>query len=148
VLLTFGTPSAAHLQKLRTDATARALTYSEIGATSDEVMPPEYRHDELVVLVVAPFGPLRTIAPCRIVSVVDDETRFGFAYGTLPEHPEQGEEAFVCERSPAGGVTFRVRAFSRPHDPLARIGAPISRWVQTRTTRGYLNAMRDFVSDS
>jgi uncharacterized protein (UPF0548 family) len=97
------------------------------------------------VLVVATVGPLRVVAPCRIIAVVDEPSRFGFAYGTLPGHPEQGEEAFVCEQSADGTVIFRVRAFSRPRDPLARLGAPVSRWVQTRATRSYLKALQQFV---
>src|SRR4051794_8053903 len=34
------------------------------------------------------------VIPCRIVYVVDEPRRRGFAYGTLPDHPEQGEESF------------------------------------------------------
>ncbi|MGH3331375.1 MAG: DUF1990 family protein, partial [Nocardioidaceae bacterium] len=34
-------------------------------------------------------------APVRVVYVVDETHRKGFAYGTLPGHPESGEEAFV-----------------------------------------------------
>ena len=97
------------------------------------------------LLVVAPAGPLRVSVPCRIVSVVDEPGRFGFAYGTLPGHPEQGEESFVCETGADGVVRFHIRAFSRPHDPLARLGAPISRFIQVRTTRAYLRAMESFV---
>ena len=46
--------------------------------------------------VVVTLGtPIVALAvPCRIVSVIDGQTRWGFAYGTLPGHPEQGEEAF------------------------------------------------------
>ncbi len=32
---------------------------------------------------------------CRIVVVVDEPNRYGFAYGTLSVHPERGEESFV-----------------------------------------------------
>ena len=32
---------------------------------------------------------------CRVVAIVDEPDRFGFAYGTLPVHPEQGEESFL-----------------------------------------------------
>ncbi|WP_189130723.1 DUF1990 family protein [Wenjunlia tyrosinilytica] len=58
-------------------------------------------------------GPLRVAAPCRVVWTVDDERRTGFAYGTLPGHPERGEEAFVVEFD-GDAVTLTVTAFSRP----------------------------------
>jgi uncharacterized protein (UPF0548 family) len=46
----------------------------------------------VTVILTLPIGPVRAIAACRIVGVVEEPTRFGFAYGTLPLHPEQGEE--------------------------------------------------------
>jgi uncharacterized protein (UPF0548 family) len=100
------------------------------------------------VLVVVRQGPLSTIAPCRIVYVVEEPERFGFAYGTLPGHPEQGEEAFLVERSPDGNVRLTITAFSRPRDPLARMGGLVTRWIQTRTTKAYLDAMKGLAPDS
>ena len=39
----------------------------------------------------------------------------GFGYGTLPGHPERGEEAFVVGRDDADGVWFEVpRSAARP----------------------------------
>jgi uncharacterized protein (UPF0548 family) len=40
--------------------------------------------------VLAHLGPIRV--PCRVVYVLDEPERRGFAYGTLPGHPESGEE--------------------------------------------------------
>jgi uncharacterized protein (UPF0548 family) len=34
-----------------------------------------------------------------------------------------------------------VLSFSRTVDPLARLGTPVTRWVQKRVTRGYLTAL-------
>jgi uncharacterized protein (UPF0548 family) len=95
------------------------------------------------LLVLLRPGPLFAIAVCRIVYVIDDADRFGFAYGTLPGHPEQGEEAFVVERRD-NGVVFRVIAFSRPIETLARLGSPVARMIQRRVTLGYLSSLRDF----
>jgi len=77
----------------------------------------------------------------RVVYVVDEPAHYGFAYGTLPAHPEQGEEAFHVERD-GDRLRFRVVAFSRPRHPLARLGAPVGRFLQRRTIRSYLEAMR------
>ena len=49
--------------------------------------------------VIVHLGPVR--APCRVVYVVDEPDRRGFAYGTLPGHAESGEERFVVRYDPA-----------------------------------------------
>lgn len=50
-------------------------------------------------------------APCRIVGEIDEPDCWGFAYGTLPGHPEQGEEAFVVTLRGNEAVTLRVTRF-------------------------------------
>src|SRR5882724_4791350 len=50
------------------------------------------------VAVVARFLGLWCLNACRIVYVVEERGplhRFGFAYGTLPDHVETGEERFL-----------------------------------------------------
>jgi uncharacterized protein (UPF0548 family) len=84
---------------------------------------------------------------CRIVAVVDEPDRFGFAYGTLPNHPEVGEESFTVARQPAGGpVEFVVESVSRPAHPLARLAPPITERLQASATARYLDAMQQVVS--
>jgi uncharacterized protein (UPF0548 family) len=104
--------------------------------------------DVVVGIVVAalPFGPTYVLAPCTVVDVTDEPDRFGFAYGTLPGHPERGEEAFHVRRSAEGEVTFDVVAFSRPADLLGRVGGPVARAVQSRVTSAYLEGVRRFVA--
>jgi uncharacterized protein (UPF0548 family) len=98
------------------------------------------------VAVLTSLGPLHVVASCRIVRVVDDTDRFGFAYGTLPAHPEEGEERFVVTRDADGTVRFEVVAFSRPHDLLTKLGGPVPRRIQARATQQYLQGMRDAVN--
>ena len=98
--------------------------------------------DGLVILGIR-IGPLRLTAPCRVVYVLDEEARRGFAYGTLPGHPESGEEAFTIRLGADQHVTATIRAFSRPASLLARIGGPASSRVQKRATRAYLDALSD-----
>lgn len=100
-----------------------------------------------VVQLIA-IGPIWAVAPCRVVYVVDEPDRWGFAYGTLPAHPEVGEESFVVERAAGGAVVFRVEAFSRYSDLVTRVGSPVSRWVQVRTTRRFLTGLASFVGCS
>lgn len=79
-------------------------------------------------------------AVCRVVAVVDEPDRFGFAYGTLPVHPESGEEAFVVTRT-SSATMFHVEAVSRPVNPLARLATPVAHALQARAVRRYLAAM-------
>jgi uncharacterized protein (UPF0548 family) len=81
-------------------------------------------------------------APCRVVYVIDEPDRRGFACGTLPGHPESGEEAFVVGIGEAGDVWFTVRAFTHPGTHLTRILGPLGRLAQRLTARRYISAMR------
>jgi uncharacterized protein (UPF0548 family) len=72
--------------------------------------------------------------------VIEEPDRRGFVYGTLPGHPESGEESFVLVRQSDGAVIFTVEATSRPASLLARLGGPVTRWVQAVATDRYLKA--------
>ena len=86
-------------------------------------------------------GRLGLRAPVRVVDVVDEPTRRGFAYGTLPGHPESGEESFVVELGETGDVTLAITAVSRPASRLARLAGQVGRRVQSRITDRYLSAL-------
>ncbi|WP_436773333.1 DUF1990 family protein [Yinghuangia sp. YIM S09857] len=88
----------------------------------------------------ARVGPVRIPVPCRVVAVLDEPARKGFAYGTLPGHPERGEEAFWAELHADGEVWFVVRAFSRPGTWWSKLGAPFARFMQKQVTDRYLRA--------
>jgi uncharacterized protein (UPF0548 family) len=77
----------------------------------------------------------------RIVYVLDEPGRFGFAYGTLPGHAESGEERFLVEQRADGEVWYDLRAFSRPRHWLARLGHPLTRALQRRFARASKAAM-------
>lgn len=98
-----------------------------------------------VVTVLAKAGGMWWLNACRIVYVIDDRAdvrRFGFAYGTLAEHVERGEERFVVEWRPdTGTVDYEILAFSRPRHPLAWLGYPLARRVQKRFARQSAQAM-------
>lgn len=88
-----------------------------------------------------PLGPWRLWAPCRVVYVVDEPDRRGFAYGTVEGHPERGEESFVVSIDGEGTVVFEVTAFSRPARWFSRLGGPVTKLVQRRMTWRYLEAV-------
>jgi uncharacterized protein (UPF0548 family) len=99
-----------------------------------------------VVAVIARLLGLWWLNACRIVYVVGEEgpvQRFGFAYGTLPEHAESGEERFTVEWHEAdGAVWYDILAFSRPQQLLTRLGYPLVRRLQKRFARDSAAAMR------
>ncbi|MFG2055158.1 DUF1990 family protein [Micromonospora sp. NPDC048930] len=74
-------------------------------------------------------GPLRIWGPTEVVWTVAEPDRAGFGYGTLPGHPEIGEEAFLVLRE-GDAVVFEVTAFSRPARRWIRAVAPAARAVQ------------------
>lgn len=84
------------------------------------------------------WGPLSVRAPVRVVHVVDTEDRVGFSYGSLPGHPERGEESFVAQRRTDGRTELVIRAFSREARWYSRVGAPVTRLVQAWMIRRYL----------
>jgi uncharacterized protein (UPF0548 family) len=91
-------------------------------------------------LVIKTFG-LEIAAPVRVVLVIEEPNRAGFAYGTLPGHPEQGEESFIVVREPDDSVFFVVRSFSRASTWWYRLGTPLLRFQQRAMTRRYLRAL-------
>jgi uncharacterized protein (UPF0548 family) len=93
------------------------------------------------VVVAFSMFPLTALAPCRIVWVADEADAFGFGYGTLRGHPEEGEESFVVKRDGARAL-FEVTALSRPATISSRLGAPVARRIQRRVTARYLEGIR------
>jgi uncharacterized protein (UPF0548 family) len=86
-----------------------------------------------VVGILARICGLWLLNACRIVYIFEDDDRFGFAYGTLPDHAESGEERFSVERHREDdSVWYDIIAFSRPNQLLSRVGYPIVRRLQKR----------------
>ena len=98
-----------------------------------------------VVAVKARAGGLWSLNACRVVYVIDEARRFGFAYGTLPDHVEQGEERFTIEWQPDDSVWYDILAFSRPRHPLVRAGFLYARRLQQRFARDSMAVMTSIV---
>jgi uncharacterized protein (UPF0548 family) len=136
----------------------------ELAQICHSDQPP--RQDLVVgVLYKAWLMPLWILFPARVVWMVDDSggdspltsgpspargegriQRCGFAYGTLPDHPERGEERFVVEwNENDDSVWYDLLAVSRPAHWLARVGYPYTRYEQARFRRLSGEAMRKAV---
>jgi len=79
----------------------------------------------------------------RVVYTIDEERRFGFAYGTLPDHVERGEERFLIEWQLDDSVWYDIFAFSRPQHPLVRLSKPLARRLQKQFARDSLSKIRE-----
>ncbi|MCU1264238.1 MAG: hypothetical protein JWM21_556 [Acidobacteria bacterium] len=86
-----------------------------------------------------------SLSACRIVYLIDEQApirKFGFAYGTLTNHVECGEERFTIEWQPHDdSVWYDILAFSRPHQFLVKLGYPLARRLQKRFARESLLRM-------
>lgn len=96
----------------------------------------------LTVVVAARTGGLWTLNPARIVSMVEDDGRVGFAYGTVEGHAVAGEERFTVSRDAQGVVRYDITARSRLRHPLARLAGPIALRAQRRFAQASLQAMQ------
>jgi uncharacterized protein (UPF0548 family) len=101
------------------------------------------------VAVLAAHLGFWSLNPCRIVYVLDEKqpvTRYGFAYGTLPQHAAIGEERFTVEFHPDDqSVWYDIYALSRPSF-LARLAYPYTRVLQKRFATDSIAAMLRSVS--
>jgi uncharacterized protein (UPF0548 family) len=88
-----------------------------------------------VAVIVKHFG-FWSLNACRVVYLLDERgafRRYGFAYGTLPEHGETGEERFSVEwNGDDDSVWYDLYAFSRPRPLAARLAYPLGRRLQRR----------------
>ncbi len=118
-----------------------------------EVSPPGASIDpgSVVAVLVRHLG-FWSLNGCRVLYTVGDRTagpNFGFAYGTLVDHAEDGEEIFeVSLRPETHEVIYRIRAASRPRAILARLGYPIARVLQARFRKDSAQAMRKALDES
>lgn len=93
-------------------------------------------------VVLAVPKPLGLLIPCRVVYVVDEPRTKGFGYGTLPGHPESGEEAFLVTIDDTGAVWLDITAFTRPGSSLVRLVGPIARGLQHLALHSYVRSVR------
>ena len=99
-----------------------------------------------VVAVLISHVGIWSLNGCRVLYLTGDGEsggKFGFAYGTLTNHGEIGEELFeVSINSESEAVSYKIRAVSKPGAVLARIGYPVVRVLQARFRKDSIAAMQ------
>lgn len=130
---------AEHFERL-----ADRLMYWQIHADSglDVAVAGDRAEPGTVLMVTYRFAGLPVRTRCRVLYVIEEPTRRGFAYGSLPGHPLRGEERFVVDWRDDNTVEFTVRSFAQPTGIFARLGGPVTRLVRRRINQRYLDAAR------
>jgi uncharacterized protein (UPF0548 family) len=83
-----------------------------------------------------------SLSAARVAYLINEDGRFGFAYGTLPDHVESGEERFTIEwHRQDDSVWYDILAFSRPRHPLVRLSFPLVRLLQKRFAKESMQRM-------
>lgn len=104
-----------------------------------------------VAIIVKHFG-FWSLNAARIVYVFEetesDIEKYGFAYGTLTEHGERGEERFSVEfHKTDESVWYDLFAFSQPKHLLAKLGYPLGRMLQKQFAAESKQAMKSAVKN-
>ncbi len=103
---------------------------------------PTFTEGDIVVMCARVFG-IWWLNASRILYVNDDAHHFGFAYGTLPNHVESGEELFQITRDEQGDVYYTLTAFSHPRFWAVRLTYPLSRYFQKKFVRDSLQKVKN-----
>jgi uncharacterized protein (UPF0548 family) len=127
-------------------AVAALKSWTQFGIGWVRIVPAETVLEKgAVVAVEAKAFGLWSLNAARVVYMLNDQrdakARFGFAYGTLPDHVEEGEERFTVEWHIDDSVWYDIRAFSRPQHRLAKVGFPLVRMLQKRFARDSMAVM-------
>ena len=107
---------------------------------------PSIEIGTVVAVLVRHWG-LWSLNGSRVVYGVEETTgvysSFGFAYGTLTDHAERGEEIFQVKLDrQTGDVMYTVRAASQPRALAAKIAGNSVRSLQERFRRESCEALR------
>ena len=120
-----------HGQKVFTSAVNALNQWQHFPPSWTEVQAPEHPPFEAqTVAVLFKVLGLWWLNSARIVYVLHETNKYGFAYGTLPGHIECGEEVFYVEMHPDESVYYHIKAFSKPNRWFVKLGYPLARHWQ------------------
>ena len=121
----------------------------DLGWVSIATPGVKLEKDAIVAVKARAFGTW-SLNACRVVYLIDEQVpgrRSGFAYGTLTDHVERGEERFMIEMDPTDdSVWYDILAFSRPRHPLVRASFPLARKLQKRFAQESMRVMKSLAN--
>lgn len=110
---------------------------------------PPVTESEPVAVLIRACG-LWWLNAAKIVYVDDRQSsrrQFAFAYGTLEQHAERGEERFCVHWTDDDSVWYELTAVSQPGHWYTRLGLPLVRRLQRRFAADSQHAMLTAVQD-
>lgn len=137
--------SGARIMDRGRDAIRTWAAQHKLGLVLEPSSPAFAEGTVLVFALPLRPSPMWATGACRIMRVVDEPRRFGFVYGTLPHHPECGEEAFLVHHREDDRVVFTITAFSKPRSLPMRASGSIGRLIQRRAAETYLDGYEQHV---
>ena len=106
----------------------------------------DIRQGNVVLVTFRIFG-LWWVNSAQIVYTMNEQNRFGFAYGTLKGHLESGEEVFYIEKDETGKVFYHIKAFSSPAYWFVKLGYPVARFFQKRFVLQSMERVKKLVNE-
>ncbi|MDX2375467.1 DUF1990 domain-containing protein [Microbacterium sp. LRZ72] len=94
------------------------------------------------------IGGAKADAELRVIFVIEEPRRVGFALGTVGGSVVSGEESFVAEWRRDDEVWFTVRAFDAPVALMYRVFGGLVRRRRRALTTGYLRAISPMFATS
>lgn len=88
-----------------------------------------------------------SVGSCVVTEVIDEQSRAGFAYRTLPGHLESGEQTFLVEQRPNGRLVASILSDSVPGHPLLAAAAPLSVAAQRMMAHRYAAELRRMLAE-
>ncbi len=154
-MLLLNKPSEDAIRRFINWQQSLSVSYAEVGTTKDGICPSGYGTDQVreelgspgsVIAVLAWHSCFWSLNACRIVYIINEQgpvTKFGFGYGTLPDHAETGEERFLLEWGKSTEVvSYDILVFSNPNSLLGWLAYPLVRFIQNRFRRDSARLMK------
>jgi uncharacterized protein (UPF0548 family) len=155
-LMTWGAQRGSHLDVVEVNEAQSegysGLIFNEFGApvpptadALDQLFAPDgtpYLSAGTTVVVGNVWSPASTLSAYRVIYVIREERRVGFAWGTLDESPVVGEELFTVEWRPDDTVWAVVRTVTAIGEGRKlQILRPLIRLRQFLQLRQYARAL-------
>lgn len=114
------------------------------AAPDEELFSPDgtpYVSAGMTAVMNFALGPFAVKAPVKVVYVIDEPERVGFAYGSRHGHPARAEQLQYVEKEEDGSVWLTIRSISAPAGPRRGPTVALLRAFQRHYSRRLLAAL-------
>jgi uncharacterized protein (UPF0548 family) len=114
------------------------------GEAPEELFAPDgtpYVTAGMTATIKMSIGPVKVDAPVKVVYVIDEPDRVGFAYGSRHGHPARSEQLLLVQKEKDGSVWLTIRSISAPTSAKWSPTVVLMRRVQRTYLRKFLTAL-------